>query len=524
MQVSFSGERFECVCSFNDRQLPKNAGFKWDAIEKVWYTSHCGVAALLLDYLDDSARDVIARRSLSVIPWQGPLLTPDDRDLKDFQVEAARFALARNKSYLALDPGLGKTPIAAVIAETLHDRTPIFGIYICPPFLTRNVEHEFSIWAPSVNVCQIKVASLTKGFLNEDLTIVPDSIINRKFLQDTIFQMIMRAKKLGKRTVLFIDEAHRFKNDDAGRTRALFGYLGYSGIAEHFDKVVYLSGTPMPNRPIELYPVLNHSAPHTIDHMTKHQFATKYCGAFQNHYGWDYTGATNIDELARKVIGPFMLRFKKKDVLKDLPPKIEEMVLLDDQLPPKQMKLSAEILRTYSPEDLMKSQISLALGKTDLHIATYRKTLGLLKAHACSTYIDYILEETEDNVLVFAIHKETIALMDKNLGRWSPLTVTGDTRMELRDAMVKKFQTDIKQRLFIGNIQAAGVGFTLTKATRVVFAEFSWVPADNDQAADRAHRIGQNSAVLVEYLVQKHSIDKAVIETMLRKKRITAKI
>lgn len=517
MRVVFTGGVFTCRCNYDERHIPKEVGFRWDKEQKVWYTPSHGVAARLESFLDESAKHEIAKVRLMIDTWTRPLSIPKDEKLLPFQENAVLFALARNRSYLALDPGLGKTPVAAVIAQTLDDQNPVAGLYICPPFLTRNTESEFFKWSPQLGATRYNEFSICSWFC-----ILPDSILTRHSVQKDILKFTKDAEAKGLITILFVDEAHRFKNDEAARTKALFGFRGKIGIAHLFNKIVYLSGTPMPNRPIELFPVLNHSAPQTIQNMSKHEYAEKYCGAFQNRWGWDYSGSSNVKELVANVIGTFMLRYKKSEVLKELPQKLEEMVVLSEKLPPRLEKLSERILSQMSPDDLMKGQIQVSLDKDVLHLSTYRKELGAVKVQAASDYIKYLLEETDDSILVFAIHKDVIWHLNKELSKYHPLVITGDTRMELRDAYVKEFQNNERRRVFIGNIQAAGTGLTLTKATRVVFAEFSWVPADNDQAADRAHRIGQTDNVFVQYLVLENSIDKAVIETVLRKKKITA--
>jgi len=120
--------------------------------------------------------------------------------------------------------------------------------------------------------------------------------------------------------------------------------------------------------------------------------------------------------------------------------------------------------------------------------------------------------------LIFAIHKEVIGILKDGLEKFKPLIITGDTGMSERAKRVAAFQAG-ESRVFIGNIQASGTGFTLTKATRVIFAEFSYVPAENLQAMDRAHRIGQHENVLVQYLVFKDSVDATVMQSILKKNK-----
>lgn len=519
MKVIFTDGVFICRCSFEERNLPKESGFRWDQTNKRWFTKSAQVAARLRDYCDETAKTQISKTRLDVETWTGGLSFSKEETLRPFQENAALFALSRNRSYLGLDPGLGKTPIAATIAQTLDSKTPTAVVYICPPFLTRNTEAEFSKWAP-----KLAVKRYHPDENKAQVMIVPDSMINRDLTQENIYHFIKYVKGRGFQTLLVVDEAHRYKNPTAARTKALLGSKEKEGLASLFDRIVYLSGTPMPNRPMELFPILNHSAPQTIHNMNYFEFGRKYCAGHRNDFGWDFSGASNLTELSANVLGTFMLRMKKDEVLKELPPKTEEMVLIGENLTPKLAGLDAKILEHYSPEDLMEGRIKAELGADTLHLSTYRKELGIAKAGAAAEYINFLLEDSDESLLVFAIHTDVIEQLKKELASYDPLVITGQTKMEDRHAIVKTFQTDKNRRVFIGNIQAAGVGLTLTKATRVIFAEFSWVPADNDQASDRAHRIGQTDNVFVQYLVYKNSVDKAVIETVLKKRKITARL
>jgi SWI/SNF-related matrix-associated actin-dependent regulator 1 of chromatin subfamily A len=314
--------------------------------------------------------------------------------------------------------------------------------------------------------------------------------------------------KPGLYKILIVDEAHRFKNSKAQRSKATLSLLTY------FDRVVFISGTPMLNRPMELYGILDTAAPETIDFMNYFNFGKRYCAGFESKYGWDFSGASNVTELAEKVSPKFMLRIKKEDVLKELPPKTEEVLLIGDDLNAELAALDSEIIKSFSPLDLIKGQISD--GK-ELHLSTYRQKLGIFKVNESAKYIESILENGDEKILVFAIHKQVIAELTEILKVHNPLVITGDTAMASRDQIVHQFQNDPMKRLFVGNIQAAGLGITLTRATRVIFVEFSWTKADNDQAADRAHRIGQTDNVFVQYLCYKNSIDRAVLGAMLEK-------
>lgn len=505
-RVTYKDDNFTCLVDFQNRLLPKKAGFRWDTTSKRWYTSDYAVAARLREYADTSAKKEINRILLTVSPspWTKPLTVPSELTLMPHQVEAAHFALTRNRSYLGLDPGLGKTIVAAVIAATLKRKT----VYICPPFATRNTENEFKKWAPGL--ATYRYVGIPHPYA--DVLIVPDSIITRREVQADIF---LRFTVREVSPLLFIDEAHRFKNDEAQRTRALF-----KSIVDGFTTHVYMSGTPMPSRPMELYPVLTKAAPQTIDFMNRFSFGKRYCAGYHDGFGWNFDGASNMPELRNRVIaptGPFMLRQKKH--LLNLPPKIEELFVVEDKMPMKLASLDADIGKKYhAGADVIREKIIFAEGK-DLHDATYRRLLGVEKVPYAVTYLKHLMEETSDNVLVFAHHREVIEKLTDSLSAYKPFSITGDTPMAERQRLVDLYQKNTEPRMFIGNYQSMGTAFTLTKATRVLFVEFSWVPGDNEQASDRAHRIGQNNSVLVQYMVYADSYDKLILEANLQKKK-----
>jgi SWI/SNF-related matrix-associated actin-dependent regulator 1 of chromatin subfamily A len=481
--ITFKKPDFICKVGYANRDVPRKAGFRWMNERKHWCTQSPVVAARLREYADESAKVQINRILLLHEPWAGRISYPKNFKPMPFQLDGVVFAMSRNRSYLAFDPGLGKTATAAMIARTLK---PLHVVYICPPFLKQTVQYEFEK-------------------LDAPLTlVVGDSMIHRDAVQKEIGQLTQKGNSL-----LFVDEAHRFKTENSRRTKTLF-----KTITPLFSKVVFLSGTPMPNRPIELFPLLSSAAPETIDFKNKFEFGRKYCAAHRNGFGWDFNGASNMKELAEKVKGAFMMRRRKSEVLKDLPPKTEELVLIGDNLSPTLSAVDRGILKSFSPEDLMGH-----LAPND-HVSTYRKELGKLKSPKAAAFIKEILDDTTESILVFAIHKDVVARLAKDLSDYNPLIITGDVPTQKRNQIVTLFQNDNTQRVIIGNVDACGLGFTLTKATRVVFAEFSWVPAINDQASDRAHRIGQKDNVLVQYLVFKNSIDRTVIETILRKRNV----
>jgi len=422
------------------------------------------------------------------------------------QRDSVAFALPRRACYLGLDPGLGKTATAACILASWV----LPSVYITPPFLVRNIEAEFQKWAPYLSL--LVWAPKVFDFTGVDVLIVPDSYLDHPRLVPFVLDYL--AARPG---ALVVDEAHRFKEPKSKRTRALF-----SKLAPLFYRRVYMSGTPMPNRPMELYTVLSNEAPDTVEYMSVFDFGRKYCAGFRGRFGWDFSGASNMRELQWRVRGmrwPFMLRLRKE--LLNLPPITEELFILSDDMSPKlaAMDLAVKTALGDKGRTKLKERIALAENKTPeaLHTATYRRLVGMEKVRPSAEYVNAVLSDSRENILLFAYHVEVIAALAVALKKWKPLIITGSTPVKKRHDLVNTFQTT-NARLFIGNYHAMGVGFTLTKANRVMLVEFDWVPGVNDQAGGRAHRIGQDKSVLVQYFVYKNSVDKSMIEAILKKR------
>lgn len=524
--LDFDGKRFWLTCLFTERALALGNKFQWHQTKKRFYTFSPAVAAKLREHATDAARIELNRKLIQITPWLSPLPpSPPGLELLPHQVEAVRFALERNRCYLALRPGLGKTPVAATIAAAL---SPAPVVYITPPFLVQNVLEEFKRWAPQLYADVLPTENIL--MVLPDVLIVRDSMLRKP----GYIQLLKDVARQSPDAVLVVDEAHRAKNEDAQRTKAQANGeqfdLGFTkhvvtSLWESFSRVIFMSGTPMPNRPIELFPILSKMAGETIDFMNRYKFAEEFCAGHKGKFGWKEDGASNLPELRRRVIhptGPFMLRMEKS--LLNLPPKLEELFVLSATMTPQLASLEADIGKRYKDvEDLIKARLAQSFGTTEekLPVATYRRLLGNEKVAPSVEYIKSLLDETDEKLLVFAYHQTVITAIAEQLAEFKPLIISGQTTMAERHKRVKEFQTNKERRIIIGNYLAMGVGFNLTAADRVIMVEFDWVPGSNIQATDRPHRIGRTEPVYVQYIVMKDSLDKLILETLMRKTRAT---
>lgn len=493
---------FICRCSFEDRATARDNHFFWNPMKKYWYTRKLSSAVRLKKYFDDSARARIKATSVEVLP-PGPFViqTPKGKKLKHYQIDGARFALERNHSYLAFDMGLGKTATFIAVMNVINARTLI----ICPPFLVENWKREIREWAyhkPEVGVVETSNKVVNQ---NAQVILLPDSLLDKESIRNYLLNSEFK--------LLAVDEAHRFKTASAVRTKALF-----ENITPHIPKVVLLSGTPMPNRPMELYPVLSHLAHNTIDFKSEHDFGVRYCGGFEKQIPvdgvmkivWDYTGASNLDEL-KITTKNFMLRYTKAEMLPELHPKEERIVFLSGGGAKGIKKLEADVLKKLGPglSNIMKNQ---GLGA----VARYRSEIGLRKVRPAIQYISGVLEAGE-TILVLAWHIAVLNELDLGLKNFKRRLITGATPKPTRQQMVNDIQRG-KAQVLIAQITTM-VGYNLTKSTRAIIVEPSWAPSDNQQAVDRIHRIGQKDSVIVDYLILPDSIDGRVVQSFMNKQK-----
>lgn len=492
---------FHCV--YAEKHLAKEAGFRWDMEKKRWFTREKARAAKLIEHAAPACRLILEKSFIRYFPDQ-KVIERDDKKLFPFQRVSAEFCLKRSFAYVANDMGLGKTPTAIACINTI----PLDTLVIVPPFLALNWLKELRAFL--VDQVEIKILSAKsepKDFFAK-IVILPDSIAHRPEVKR---RLLKRAFKW-----CILDETHRFKTHDSQRTLAILGGLKgthhHTGLVSTAERVIALSGTPMPNRPIELFPMLSSLAPETIDFANRFEYAQKYCGAFKDFYGWNFSGASNLDELNAR-LKAFMIRFEKADVLKELPAKVRTVHYLGEGF----SGFEDASLEGFDMDEfigaLERGDPSL-LGK----FATYRRKIAVKKA---PVIVEHILDlELKTPVIIFAIHKEAIELLNEGLTKAGKKVgvITGETPMVERDSLVRQFQIGSLD-FIIGNIQAMGVGVTLTRSHHVFFAEFSWVPGECFQAEDRAHRIGQSKTVFITYFVAPNTLDEHVLKMVLKKSK-----
>ena len=411
-----------------------------------------------------------------------------------YQKAGIAYAIKRSSTLIGDEMGLGKTIQAIGVINATAPKTVLV---VCPASLKINWKNEMTKWLVADRDIQIVNGGGEQIPANPDVIIINYDVLSKH--KDAI----------NARTwdLVIMDEAHYIKNNTAARTKVAVGIKA--------NRKVVLTGTPITNRPIELQPIAGYLDPVTFGNYFK--FGVRYAGAHQINIGrktvWDFNGSSNLDELQRVLRQSFMIRRKKDEVLKELPEKVRQIIVLpnsdySDQIK-KEFETLADAVDETSSEDIEFEQMS-----------GVRHETALAKVNDVVTHVAAI----DHQVVVMAHHKDVVDGIKAGLeaaGK-SVVTLTGDCNQAHRQNSVETFQAG-NADVFIGTIGAAGVGITLTSASHVVFAELDWVPGNMSQAEDRCHRIGQDSSVLVQHLVVDGSIDARLAQVLVGKQRVLDK-
>ncbi|CAH2606120.1 DEAD/DEAH box helicase (plasmid) [Rhodovastum atsumiense] len=535
--------RWEARTKYGCGDAAREAGLHWDRERKLWFTDDASVANKLRAYADEAtqarldAETAQVRHAIEASRAQSAdieLPIAEGRSYLPYQRAGIAFALARQNTLFGDDMGLGKT--AQAIGVVNADESLKRILVICPASLTRNWVREFGMFGSrtlSVGIADMKTVPAA------DVVVATYDAFSRK----TATAEALRAVEWD---ALILDEAHYLKSKDAARTVGILG-----GKKKGADQAVegirarrrlYLTGTPLTNRPVELWPLVHSLAPATFGDFWS--FARRYCDARNDGYGWNFNGASHLDELQDLLRQTVMVRRLKKDVLTELPPKRRQIIELPADAPALKAALTAERKATEE-EARIKEQLAELRAKVELAKASedprdYERAVAALQAgqsvplpdmsrvrHETAVakaplVADHVREAVEagGKVIVFAHHKDVVDLLKSALADLGVVVLTGDTPPAKRQDAVDAFQNCDDIRVFIGNIQAAGVGITLTASAHVVFAELDWVPGNLSQAEDRAWRLGQRNAVLVQHIVLEGSLDATMAATVTGKQRV----
>lgn len=450
--------------------------------------------------------------------------------------QRAGIVFGRDRDALIGDEmGLGKTIQAVGIINA--DPSIRSVLVIAPKSLTTNWQREMRRWlVRSTHISRIAQAPA------DDVIVVVSYEEAKKYVS-----VLTAAWDL-----LVVDEAHWIKSGKAQRTKVVHQ------IARGCRRRALLTGTPIANKPIELFSLLQVVDPDTWDPAGRKRdagglmvpmpagsgcgffkFAKRYCGAEQGRFGWDFSGASNLPELQERLRTTCMVRRLKADVLVDLPAKRRQIVELQPDGASMAVEAENRAWRAHEEEiEEARAQVELAKADSDsaydqaveklksktgaafTEISILRHATAVAKVPHVIEHAKLALEDGDAKLVVMAHHHDVIDGIAAGLKEFGVVKLTGRDDIADRQRSVDRFQKDPSCRVFIGGIMAAGVGITLTAAAHVVFAELDWVPGNVTQAEDRCHRIGQTESVLVQHLVFDGSLDARMAQVLVAKQKI----
>jgi SWI/SNF-related matrix-associated actin-dependent regulator 1 of chromatin subfamily A len=549
MELKIKNGVYYVLSDFSEKDAVKAAGFWWhggacrpgckacaaDIDLKVWFTPYQDKAARLAEYADQEATAILKKTTDSIesskaVDADIVIPAPDGLAYMPFQRAGIAYAIQRKSTLIADEMGLGKTIQALGFINANPDIKTV--LCIVPASLRLNWWHEAQKWLIRPMLYYIVMDA---GHIPDYANFI---IVNYDMLKGAVLESLLTRQF----DLLIVDECHKLKNKKAQRTQKVLGgkdtqKVYHPGVIENCGRRLFLTGTPILNRPVEIFPLVSAIAPTDFDNFFV--FAKRFCNAQKNRWGWDFNGASNLGELQTKLRASCMIRRLKKDVLTELPAKRRQVVELESdgyediigrerhgmenqaaQL--EELQADVELARVADNEDQYKAAVDKLRSATMVafsEIARLRHDTAVAKIPRVIEHIEDLFEAETEKLILFAHHHDVVDAIYNHFKDIS-VVLTGETKLEDRDAAVTRFQTDPACKLFIGSITAAGVGLTLTAASHVVFAELDWVPANMSQAEDRAHRIGQTESVLIQHLVFDESIDAEMAKKLIAKQEI----
>ncbi len=446
----------------------------------------------------------------------------DTSILRDYQLTGVKWLYNLAKTgfggILADEMGLGKTiQVIYYIKQMLKDNPTSKFLIVVPTSLAYNWEHEFDSFASQIKkaICigskekrkhilkdlnKINVIITTYGLLREDEEIYENLNFN----------------------TMIIDEAQNIKNNHAGITKVVKSIKAETKFA--------LTGTPLENSILELWSIFDFIMPGYLANLTK--FQSKY-----KIKDFDEDSEILIKGLSKQ-INPFILRRKKSDVVKELPEKLINDIYID--LKDEQKKLYvAELNRVKEEMDKIIKEEGMNKARfLILQLLTKLRQICIDPSIVYDNYTDgsnkieqlenIVSEYTKNNhkVLIFSSFKTALNIVKEKLNNAKIKTymIDGSVPAKTRIEMVDNFNENDDIKVFLIMLKSGGTGLNLASADVVIHLDLWWNPQAENQATDRAHRIGQTNTVEVIHLITKGTIEEKILELQNKKRILSDKL
>ncbi len=419
---------------------------------------------------------------------------------------------------LADDMGLGKTlqSIAVLLAykeENAQAARP--SLIISPSSLVYNWKEEFARFAPQLIVetvtgTQEERRKLLNEYESHDVLITSYDLLKRDIA-------LYEGKSFAYQ---IIDEAQYIKNQTTAAAKS---------VKLIRSRIRYaLTGTPIENRLSELWSIFDFLMPGFLYpyETFKREIETPIVRSADE----------TVTKRIQRMVAPFILRRLKQDVLKDLPDKLEETRYVkvegeQKQLHDAQVTYIQELLAKQGDEEFQKNKLRVLAELTKLRQICCDPNLCYENYHGESAKLESCLDLVESaidgghKILLFSQFTSMLSILEKRLEKQgiSYYKITGETKKEVRLQLVKQFNEDDTE-VFLISLKAGGVGLNLTGADVVIHYDPWWNVAAQNQATDRAHRIGQEKKVTVYKLIIKQSVEEKILKLQEMKKDLADKV
>ncbi len=400
--------------------------------------------------------------------------------LAPFQEEGVEYILKHKHCLLADCMGLGKTIQSMTACVRLKARKLLI---ICPASIV------------------LQWTRVVQEFYGKDFPIfgIGESTEVNTRIYETGFAVISSYNMASKKRHLLdginfdfciLDESHALKNSKAKRTKAI---LGKGSFLANCARVCLMTGTPILNRPIDVYTILRAFALSKLGKYKEYPwFLRRFCG-------YQGRGAQNTEELG-KILHGFMIRRTKEEVWDQLPATVTSRVVLDN--------------------------VNLPTGYDKEELPTQRRLIAEAKAPQVIEYVKDKLQ-TVDKIVLIAYHTNTIALLKEGLLEFNPVVIQGGQSAVQKNDYISNFINDEKCSVIIAQVSTIGFGVDgLQKVCdRMVFAELDWSPSVLAQAVDRLRRIGQEKGtIFVDFCIAAGTMEEDIEITLEWKKDVIHKI
>lgn len=426
-----------------------------------------------------------------------PKLNATLRDYQKYGYKWLKYLTDNNLgACLADDMGLGKTLQAIALLTNLHEEKKKKSMVIMPKSLIYNWENEIKRFSPKLKVGvyyginrdfsllkKVDIILTTYGTIRNDI----ENLLEQKF------------------DLLVLDESQNIKNINSQTTKAV--------LLLDAKKRVALSGTPIENNLLELYSLFRFLNPEMFGSVQ--EFTNDYIVPIQK-----YSDTSTIEEL-RKKIYPFLLRRVKKEVLADLPDKIEKLVYVDmndehRRFYEERRKYYYSLLEknTSSQGNFDKFFVLQAINELRHIVSSPELESKKIISSKKEVLIENVIEAIENNhkVLVFVNYLSSIESICDSLkeNKIKYLKMTGQTKD--RQNLVDKFQNDSRYKVFVMTLKTGGVGLNLVSADTIFIYDPWWNTTVENQAIDRAYRLGQDKTVFAYKMIMRNTIEEKILK------------